>query len=154
MAITNEDVISWLNKQSIWVKDAVASYYDKGSFDDADIKRFADECYNEAIGLKSNISISDLNLLSRDDREEFSIKSIGNIEGVNALISDKKLEFGNSGITVIYGENGAGKSGYIRIIKKLADAKYKEELKQMSIKEDLVLKRVLYQLKKMKKNLN
>ena len=123
MAITNEDVISWLNKQSIWVKDAVASYYDKGSFDDADIKRFADECYNEAIGLKSNISISDLNLLSRDDREEFSIKSIGNIEGVNALISDKKLEFGNSGITVIYGENGAGKSGYIRIIKKLADAK-------------------------------
>lgn len=39
------------------------------------------------------------------------------------------MEFGETGITVVYGENGAGKSGYIRILKKLADAKYKEELK-------------------------
>lgn len=131
MGITNEKLISWFNERSVWLRDAVRTYYENGIFTDKDILRFADECIQEAAGKKTSKDfLAGLNLLSRDDKESFSIKKISNVEGVNALASSKELEFGANGVTVIYGENGAGKSGYIRILKKLADAKYKEPLKE------------------------
>ena len=130
MAMTNDKLVAWLEEQAIWVKDATLTYYEAGEFTEKDIKRFATECIKEASGMRKVIDISKLNILTRDDRCNFSIKSIGNVIGVNALVSGKSLTFGENGITVIYGENGAGKSGYIRILKKLADAKYKEELKR------------------------
>ena len=129
MATTNEEFIEWLEEQAIWVKDAALTYYETGKFTEKDIKRFSTECIDEVSGIKREIDITKLNILIRDDRSDFAIKSINNIMGVNALATGKTLEFGESGITVVYGENGAGKSGYIRILKKLADAKYKEELK-------------------------
>ena len=128
--MTNENLIAWLEEQAIWVKDATLTYYETGEFTEKDIKRFGAECIEEASGTRRAIDISKLNILTRDDRCNFSIKSIDNVMGVNALASGKSLTFGESGITVIYGENGAGKSGYIRILKKLADAKYKEELRR------------------------
>ena len=130
MATTNEEFIEWLEEQAIWVKDAALTYYEMGKFTEKDIKRFATECIEEVSGIKKSIDITKLNILTRDDRSDFAIKSINNIMGVNALATGKCLEFGENGITVVYGENGAGKSGYIRILKKLADAKYKEELKE------------------------
>jgi len=130
LATTNEEFIEWLEEQAIWVKDAALTYYETGKFIEKDVKRFATECIEEASGIKRAIDISKLNILTRDDRSDFAVKSINNIMGVNALAAGKCLEFGKCGITVVYGENGAGKSGYIRIFKKLADAKYKEELKE------------------------
>jgi energy-coupling factor transporter ATP-binding protein EcfA2 len=45
--------------------------------------------------------------------------SIGSLQHVNRLPSDQVLSFGGSpGLTVVYGENGSGKSGYARVIKK------------------------------------
>jgi len=130
LATTNEEIIEWFEQQSVWIQDAVKTFYEKGEFKDKDIKRFAKECVDEAFGKKKSIKLSGLNLLFRDDRRSFSIKSISNVEGVNALAPGKELSFGQAGVTVVYGENGAGKSGYIRILKKLSDAKYKEDLKK------------------------
>lgn len=130
MATSNEEIVEWFGQQSIWIQDAVKTFYEKGEFSNIDIKRFAHECIDEASGIEKTIDLSDMDLLFRDDRKSFSLKSIADVEGVNALAQGKELRFGTSGITVVYGENGAGKSGYIRILKKLSDAKYKEDLKK------------------------
>ncbi len=130
MATSNEDIIEWFGQQSTWIQDAVKTFYEKGEFTDKDIKRFARECVDESSGVEKNIDLTGLDLLYRDDRKSFAIESIADVEGVNALVQGRELRFGKSGITVVYGENGAGKSGYIRIFKKLSDAKYKEDLKK------------------------
>jgi hypothetical protein len=45
--------------------------------------------------------------------------SIGNLRNVNRIPSDQTLPFGQApGLTVVYGDNGSGKSGYARVIKK------------------------------------
>ena len=44
------------------------------------------------------------------------IKSIHSVENVNALQSGKHLTFCKEGVTVVYGDNGSGKSGYVRIL--------------------------------------
>lgn len=52
--------------------------------------------------------------------------SIEMIANVNAIHCDANLPFGHEGITVIYGENGTGKSGYSRILKNACFAKHVE----------------------------
>lgn len=136
MATTNMDMIKWLAEMPTWIKDAVLTFYDKGEFEQDDIMRFADECIEDVNNKKREITIGEIALVNRTHNNSLSISSIGEIEGVNALSSGKTLSFHNEGITVVYGENGAGKSGYIRILKKISDAKHKEELKKNVYSKD------------------
>lgn len=53
---------------------------------------------------------------------------IGPVEHVDRLASGQELRFGVDGITLIYGDNGAGKSGYSRIAKKLCLARVVDPL--------------------------
>lgn len=49
----------------------------------------------------------------------FVIEKLEAVRGVNALATDQTIEF-NNGLTILFGENGAGKTGYTRILKRLA----------------------------------
>ncbi len=42
---------------------------------------------------------------------------------MNALAEGQRLSFDKSGMTVIYGDNGSGKSGYARVLKKVCRAR-------------------------------
>jgi len=46
-----------------------------------------------------------------------TLKAVSKPEDVNALAPDQTLSFEKTGLTIIYGDNGAGKSGYARILK-------------------------------------
>jgi len=41
-----------------------------------------------------------------------------NLRHVNAIAENQRLPFGAAGLTVIYGDNGSGKSGYSRVLKR------------------------------------
>lgn len=56
------------------------------------------------------------------------LDSITNLEHVNALASEKPLTFEATGLTIIYGDNGSGKSGYARLLKRIARARHREEV--------------------------
>ncbi|MGU9963386.1 MAG: AAA family ATPase [Candidatus Halichondribacter symbioticus] len=49
--------------------------------------------------------------------DPISLISIENPNDINALPSDQKLQFESIGLSIIYGDNGSGKSGYCRILK-------------------------------------
>ena len=51
------------------------------------------------------------------------LSSVHNVENVNALAPGERLTFDRSGLTVVYGDNGAEKSGYIRILKRVCRAR-------------------------------
>lgn len=55
--------------------------------------------------------------------KKVELKSIYSVENVNALAADQKLQFSAKGITVVYGDNGSGKSGYTRILKQICRAR-------------------------------
>src|SRR5262245_55374450 len=56
-----------------------------------------------------------------------SLVSIFHHRGVNALAEDRTLTFGPN-LTVIYGDNAAGKTGYIRILKSACRARGQEQI--------------------------
>ncbi|MEZ9347441.1 AAA family ATPase [Vibrio splendidus] len=49
--------------------------------------------------------------------QENKILSVGNTQYISTLAPEKKLTFSPTGLTVIYGNNGAGKSSYAKILK-------------------------------------
>lgn len=52
-----------------------------------------------------------------------TLKAVMNPQDVNALASDQSLTFRQAGLTIVYGDNGAGKSGYARILKQACRAR-------------------------------
>ena len=53
------------------------------------------------------------------------LQSMLNLKNVNRIAENQTLSFSASGITVIYGGNGAGKSGYARVLKHACRAREK-----------------------------
>ncbi len=79
----------------------------------------------ETLGLKeatekAEISISYNPNASDDFKENLNFVSLTNVEGVNALTENQTIELTPS-LTIIYGANGAGKSGYVRLLKNVKD---------------------------------
>lgn len=54
--------------------------------------------------------------------------SIQKPEHVNALESKDPLTFAPQGLTIIYGDNASGKSGYARLLKRITRARHQEEV--------------------------
>ncbi len=52
-----------------------------------------------------------------------------NVEGVNALTENQTIEF-SPNLTIVYGANGSGKSGYVRLLKNVFYSKAPEEILQ------------------------
>lgn len=55
------------------------------------------------------------------------LRAIKSMRHVNAIAENQRLPFGASGMTVIYGDNGSGKSGYSRVLKRACRARDQTE---------------------------
>lgn len=55
------------------------------------------------------------------------LHAIKNLQHVNAIAENQRLPFGSAGLTVIYGDNGSGKSGYSRVLKRACRARDQAE---------------------------
>jgi len=125
-----QDLLGWLNSQPAWMREATNIFIKQGGIEDNQINTLADICEQEVKGDDcSQYIVEQSNLLSLNVGEAFAIEKISEIEGVNAISSNKPIQFSNSGINVVYGSNGAGKSGYIRILKMVSGATYREDIK-------------------------
>jgi len=55
------------------------------------------------------------------------LKAVHTLQNVNRIASDQIVPFGSTGITIIYGGNGSGKSGYSRVLKRACRARDQSE---------------------------
>lgn len=120
-----EKIVEWvLDDQPLWLQDAVRRLIENNDLSDSDINELATMC-KEAHGLsdESNPAPTPKPPIVVGESEEKSDDSvyllgISNTDNVNALANDQNLRFDPcAGLTVIYGDNGSGKSSYTRILK-------------------------------------
>lgn len=60
-------------------------------------------------------------------KKDLQFTRLEEVNGVNALKENQTIEFGPN-LTIIYGSNGSGKSGYVRMLKKVFYSKAPEEI--------------------------
>jgi len=130
-----KEIVEWANnKLAPWQSDALRRIWRKGELDEKDKDEFLLMIKREhgLVDEKSmipdpiRISLSDIGSQSSGESPAI-LKSISDVEYVNALAKNQKINFGLQGITVIYGENASGKSGYARVLKRACMARGESE---------------------------
>ena len=116
-----EDLVTWSNERPIWQRHALRILYNANQITEEDINGFFSICNgNEDSAIP--ISVNDVKV-ENEFNKKVNIKSISDVSNVNALAENQCLQFYPSGITIVYGDNGSGKSGYIRILKQICRAR-------------------------------
>lgn len=128
-----EEILEWSQTLPEWQRDALRRLFQHGAADltDADYS----DLYMMMKSGKGVVS-SDLKPLTLDAShlprasgasEHTTLKAIRDLTAVNRLLSGQTLSFSSQGMTVVYGGNGTGKSGYARVLKKACRARDQSE---------------------------
>jgi energy-coupling factor transporter ATP-binding protein EcfA2 len=121
MPILN-DIIDWVeNKPDFW-QVAIDRLIRNNELTDNEITELTEICKVDYGLSKFNFTKVDFidlrnfanNATSSDD---VLLSKISNVDNINALSKNCELEFAQKGLTIVYGDNGSGKSSYVSILK-------------------------------------
>jgi ABC-type lipoprotein export system ATPase subunit len=118
-----EDILEWsTSKLSPWRQDALrrlASGAAMGAQDHDDLLSLIKESAGFSISPKpaAPIALAKAHLSAVAAGASLQIKAVRNVKNVNRLVQSAALTFAVKGLTVIYGRNGSGKSGFVRIFR-------------------------------------
>jgi len=114
----------WLTERPQWLQIAATRLLQQPEFTDKDVSDLAILCQKEADGKLPITTCSfPATAFSQGAAGSLRLCSISDVEGVNALAPKKPLEFGKGNVTIVYGNNGSGKSGYVRLLKHVCGAR-------------------------------
>lgn len=123
-----ETILGWSADRPLWQRDALRRIVAKGRLDAADIDELVTLC-KQGKGYKGPgpkaVALSQADLPANPGAgQAVALVSVTDINAVNNLASGQTLTLEQNGLTVIYGDNGAGKSGYARILKRACRARH------------------------------
>ena len=125
-----QEILIWSAERPTWQRDALRRLVLNGDLSDDDSRELTEVCKGDH-GLIEKVEIKPLAKEHVPERDgavaAVSLDSIFHHKGVNALAEDQTLKFA-PGLTIVYGDNGAGKTGYIRILKQACRARGQEEI--------------------------
>lgn len=118
MPDVHENIRNWLHQQPDWLQQAAEILLASGSASDDDIQALA-ERLKTAEGQQVTATRSFDGLApAAASANALRLVEIGDISGIENLNPNRPLAFGNGNLSVIYGHNGSGKSGYTRLLKR------------------------------------
>lgn len=127
-----QEIFDWSKSLPDWQSDAIARLFAKQSLSPEDIEELLallkaehgipDSKNREAVRLREDQIPAQV----KDDTR-IEIIAMRDLENVNAIAANEKINFAPTGLTVIYGDNGSGKSGYVRVLKRACRARDQSE---------------------------
>jgi energy-coupling factor transporter ATP-binding protein EcfA2 len=128
MASIEQDILDWAKGRPDWQRNLLKRTARGETIDDAYIVSIAQAILDKQATLEApELAAADLPTGAAGGAT-VQMVSIGELKHVNALLDDQTLTFGSTGVTVIYGDNGSGKSGYARLAKDAVGARHQEKI--------------------------
>lgn len=122
---------NWANGSDEWTRFIVRQVLASGRPLDVDAQEQAYALFRQekALDVRTFPTEEPLVLIEREDEalEPLTLTSLSRVEGVNALETGGIIE-PHEGLTILFGENGTGKTGYSRIFKALAASRTADEI--------------------------
>lgn len=122
-----QQIIRWAQELPAWQADAVRRFLQHGELTAQDREEIyqmlkvhagiEENCVDPAFPQLAGFSGA------KPTQQSVTLQRISDVQHVNAIENGSTIPFGHKGITVIYGENGSGKSGYARILKRACRAR-------------------------------
>ena len=119
-----EDLNTWFEARPRWLQRAASLLLTKGRLADEDVDALLDECMREVDTADATAATPfPADAFHAQNTSPLRLCTIGSVNGINALAPRSPLDFGPGNMAVVYGGNGSGKSGYVRILKHLCGAR-------------------------------
>jgi len=118
MSEAAQNVIDWLRQQPDWLQESAELVLGNGSASEEDIDHLVARLKSgEGLTVTMSRTFEALGLIPTA-APDLRLSRVGNIHGIEKLDPKTPLTFGPGNLTVVYGANGSGKSGYGRILKR------------------------------------
>lgn len=116
-----QQILEWSQSRPNWQRDALRRLVLNENLQESDIEELTIICKDsEQPFLPLTI---DHITATQSGSPSVALKKIKKAENINALVPNQTLSLLPKGVTVIYGDNGAGKSGYARLLKRACRAR-------------------------------
>lgn len=130
--VVADDFETWLNSRPKWLQTAARMIIDsKRQLNQSEISSLARLCKLEAKDEADPgfLTVTPGTLSQVANRPLLRIEEILDVHGLNAIKAGANLPFGKSNLSVIYGQNGTGKSGFARLLKEICGSRSKDEIR-------------------------
>ncbi|MBT2640063.1 AAA family ATPase [Bacillus sp. ISL-39] len=116
----NTHIWEWSSELPKWQNDLIRRLYQKSMLENIDIKEVIDNILHENGFSERDLNITPLekhHIPNKNPIDTIKITSLKNFNNIAAIEPEYGLEFLPDGLTVVYGENSAGKSSYAKVLK-------------------------------------
>lgn len=123
------DILEWGATLPLWQQELLRRVLPERDLPVAQIEELAAAAVSESEQQPSAyapLSLADLPATA-SVQDARALLGLSRVRSVNALRSDQHLTFGPQ-LTIVYGDNGSGKSGYARVLKKVYRARVVEDI--------------------------
>lgn len=119
-----EEILDWSQRRHSWWRDAVRRILQNGNLTDLDIAALAEICIKDKSGEDIDVLVEfftaeHLPTAGVGTTSVISLTKVAEPQNINAIEDGQELKFNPEGLSVVYGNNGSGKSGYTRILKQV-----------------------------------
>jgi hypothetical protein len=129
--ISKDAFAEWFSARPKWVQTAAARLAATRKFPtDVELQNLVDLSVAEANDVADTVfeTVPHGMFGSAVGVDSFKLTKLDKVVGVNAIRHNASLDFGNSDLSVVFGMNGSGKSGYARLLKHTCGARHKSDL--------------------------
>lgn len=122
-----EQIVEWSRTRPPWQRAVLSRVAAGDLLADQDYAQLVEDIVTSKLAPKVQFGLAQLPQTAPGG-VPVRLVSIEKPEHVNALASETPLTFESKGLTIIYGDNASGKSGYARLLKRIMRSRHKEDV--------------------------
>jgi energy-coupling factor transporter ATP-binding protein EcfA2 len=131
LASSLDDFEAWLGERHKWLQTAAHRLIDsKAHPTESELAELGSLCLGEASGHEALpfAAVVPGSIVKAATRPTLHINGLHEVRGVNKIKDRATLTFGKGNLTVVYGANGSGKTGFARVLKQACGSRTKEDI--------------------------
>lgn len=123
-----EDVLDWIATRPWWQQRALARIANGETIGEAEYEEIAKSLFDKPPVTPEGGWLASVTIPQSTNDEPVRILAVKGVSNVNRLAENQELTFAPEGLTVVYGNNGSGKSGYARILQSMVRARHRADI--------------------------